>query len=266
MGLIMPLGRMTNPILLLTLVLLPFCANAKDKAKHKMALKDSLAAYWNFEQNPALGFEIWDQTHNGNHLRPQSLAASQPTLVPGKIDNGTQIINGAQLKLQSNSGISHQGNSFTVCGWFQPQLLTTPLPILGDTEGEWLVQMEVSGADHYLRFRIEPDGRDATINITDVPLIIGQWYFIAFGWYDHSGSFAWASVNLSDKVRTELSAPLVTTLNPPLFQGESVFDEIGIWRRALTAQEIREIYNDGDGFPFEEWDVVTPCREITCCD
>jgi hypothetical protein len=230
-----------------------------------MALKNQLPAYWDCEQDPALGFQIWDQSGNGNHLRPQPLAVSQPVLVTGKIGNGVQCSGGAQLKLQSNAGISHQGGPFTVSLWLQPTVLTTPLPILGDTEGEWLVQMEQSGGDHYLRVRIEPDGRDATVDVTSVPLVAGNWYHVCFGWYDDNGSFAWATVNLSERVRAALSGPLVTTLNPPLFQSAE-FDEVAIWRRSLTAKEIRTIYNHGDGLPFSEWDNIEPCRAIPCCD
>lgn len=253
--------------ILVFLLLSSFCLTAKDKPKHKMALKDDLAAYWNFEQDPDLGFSIWDQTHNGNHLITFStIHASQPSLAPGKIGNGIQCIDGAKLKLASNAGISHQGGPFTVSLWVQPKVLTTSLPILGDTEGEWLVQMEATGADHYLRVRIEPDGRDATINFTGVPLVAGEWYYVCFGWYDNNGSFAWASINVQPRMRTALTGPLITTLNPPLFQGDSVFDEIGIWRRTLTDQEIRAIYNHGDGLPFDDYDPLHPCREITCCD
>lgn len=256
---------MKAPTILLLLVL-PFCLSAKPKwkAKHNhMALKDDLRVYLNFEQDPVIFPPIWDQTGNGNHLNPSSGAV----LAEGKIGNAVNVAGTSRLFFSSNTGISYQNGAFTVAFWFKPAVLATPLIIAGDSDGEWIVQMELSGSGYYyLRCRISPDDFDAVCDVTDVPMVIGEWYFVTLGWYDDNGSYAWASVNLSPRVRTAAVGPLVPSTTPPVFRNQNTFDEAAIWRRFVSVSELQEIYNDGEGLPFEEWDLVSPCRKITCCD
>lgn len=138
--------------------------------------------------------------------------------------------------------------------------------ILGHPDGQWIVQMELSGGDYYLRIRIAPDDFDAQVNVTSVPMVIGEWYWVALGWYDDNGSYAWASVNLSERVRVAAVALPATITTSPIFWNPHVFDEAAIWRRALSDQELREIYNDGDGLAFEDYDKIVECEAIECCD
>src|SRR5687767_2780091 len=119
-------------------LLVALTLNAKDKP---MALKDGLVAMWNMGQDPAL-YEVWDQSHNGNHLTGVNFDPSEPAstrLVDGIVANGKRPLIGhkpipgkaiqlngtAILKLASNAGISHQQNSFTVGFWFKPLILDT---------------------------------------------------------------------------------------------------------------------------------------------
>lgn len=252
------------------LFLIVACIISADAKPHKntrkdhrnMALTKDLAAMWNMEQNPIL-FPVHDQSGNGNHLTGSAGAV----LVEGKINEGIELTGTSTLNLASNAGISHQGEAFTVGFWFKPLVLDSALAILGHPDGEWLVQMELSGSDFYLRVRIAPDGADTIMNVTDVPMVIGEWYWVAFGWYDDNGSYAWATVNLSERVRAALAGPLPAPLvTPPIFWNPHVFDDTAIWRRNVSANELREIYNGGKGLSFEEWDAPDVCDAITCCD
>lgn len=252
---------MKSPFIVFLIVVYSLCADARPHKQHKMAPKDELLAYWNMEQNPVL-FQIHDQSGNGNHLTGSAGAI----LTEGKIGNAVEVGGGSTLKLASNAGVSHQGGRFTVAFWFKPTVLTTPLPIAGDPEGQWIVQMEASGPNFFLRARINPDDIDATVDITAVPLVVGEWYWVALGWYDNNGSFAWATVNLSDRVRVAAAGPLAEPTNPPIFWNPNIFDEVAIWGRNVPADELRAIYNKAKGLPFEEWDAPDDCRKIDCCD
>lgn len=238
---------------------------AKEQPKHKMALPDNLAAYWNMAQNPAV-FPVHDQTGNGNNLT----GYNSPLLVDGNIGKGIQF-NGTNqfLSIASNSGFSHQGGEFTAFLWFMPLALAHQKVIATTTE--WGVQMILSGGNYYVSVDIENE----TVTVTDVPLVVGEWYFIALGYRAidiTDRSYVWASVNLSDRVR-EYQSGLTPAPGPFSIAGTAasgwisgVFDDAALFRRSLTAQEIRSIYKKGKGLPFEDYGSVTPCREITCCD
>lgn len=254
---------MRAPIILLVFIL-PFCLFAKPKHKpkyHKMALPDSLATYWNFEQNPTL-FTVHDQSGNGNHLT----GVASPTLTTGKIGQGIELDGIAQyLTMASSAGISHQGGEFTATMWIKPLTLRHFGPIASNTE--WGVGMRLVGANYYFDFSVEDEDL-----ISTVPLEVGHWYFVALGWYNTNGTFAWASVNLEERLRSEQASLTPVPGNPfqignaAAFPVSFVVDEFSIWRRNVPASELYEIYNNGNGLPFEEWAVPEDCKLIECCD
>lgn len=237
------------------------CLLAKDKPNHKMPLDDNLVAYWNMEQNPVL-FPLHDQTGRGNNLT----AAEGSSATVGKNGNAVNVGSSSRLFLAGSNDISHQGNSFTVAFWVKLSTLDEHTAIAGHPDGQWLVQLELNGADFYFRVRVNPDSEDYIMNVTEVPLVVGEWYWVALGWYDDNGSYAWATVNLSARVRTAAPGPLATPANLPVFWSVNVFDEAAIWRRSVSASELADIYNDGEGLPLDQWDEAKPCRKITCCD
>lgn len=254
---------MRAPIILLVFIL-PFCLFAKSKHKskyHKMALKDSLVAYWNMAQNPAL-FDVHDQSGNGNHLT----GVASPTLTTGKIGQAIALDGVAQyLTMASSAGISHQGGEFTVTMWIKPLALRHFGPIASNVE--WGVGMELVGSNYYFSISVE----DETV-VSTIPLEVGQWYFIALGWYSTNGTFAWASVNLEERLR-ELQSGLTPVPGSPFNIGNAAsfpvafaVDEFAIWRRNVPASELYEIYNNDNGLPFEEWAVPEDCKLIECCD
>lgn len=250
--------------IILLVFILPFClcAKPKEKAKHnQMALKDDLRAYWKMEQNPAL-FTVHDESGNGNHLT----GFNAPTLTTGKIGQGIEFDGVNQyLNLTSSSGISHQGNEFTVSVWVKPLALIHFGHIMSTTE--WGIGIRLVGANYYFNIAVEDEELTST-----VPLELGQWYFIALGWYDTNGVFAWASVNLEERLRVAQSAvtPSPNSAfnigNAGAFPVAFVVDEAAIWRRNVPAYELYQIFNDRDGLPFEEWGTAAPCKTIDCCD
>lgn len=250
---------------LFSLLTLALCITSfgKDKGKH-MALTDGLIAHWGFEHDPII-YGVWDNVPPHRNNLVASNFPSQPSpLVNGKLGKAIETDGGGMFSLPSSSaGVSHQGNPFTVAFWFKPTALNEGAVVA--VNNEWNVTTPQSAGSFY--FQIEIDGKQ--VPVTSVPLVVGEWYHVCFGWYDHNGSFVWAVVNLSDRVRGPhvLSGP---TLGPFLIGGGSapgVHDDFAIWRRALSAQEIRALYNHGKGLPFEEWDKATACPPaINCCD
>lgn len=248
---------------LLFLLALCVCAEAKPKHKHhNMALADNLVGYWKMEQNPEL-FSIHDQSGNGNHLTGHG----NPILVPGKVGQALQFDGVTQwLDMASNAGINHNGGEMTGMVWFKPLSLAHGKLLIGSVD--WGVTIVQNGANFYVHVGIEDGGFD----ITDVPLVVGEWYCLFFGWYESNGEFSWGSMNLSDRVR-EFRTPWGDPVGAFKIAGNSaggrlnaVIDDVAIWRRNVPARELYQLYNKGKGLPFEEWDEAADCGKIDCCD
>jgi hypothetical protein len=233
-------------------------------------LKDNLVAFWNMGQDPAL-YPIHDRSHNQNHLTGVNFSPDLTppgSLVDGKLGKAIEFDGISQyLTIASNAGFSHQGNPFTVLVWFKPVALAHQKIIATTTE--WGIQTVLSGGNFYINVAIE----DEEVTVTDVPLVVGEWYFIVLGYKDDPtpGPFIWASVNLSARV-TELQNGLTPSPGPFSMGGSAasgwisgVIDDTAFFRRELSATEIMQVYNGGDGLAFEQWDKVKPCRSITCC-
>lgn len=246
-------------ILFFLLMLLAFGATAKPNKR--MALKDNLAAYWSMSQNPIL-FPVHDQSGNGNHLT----GFNGPSLTTGKLGQAIEF-NGVNqyLAIESNSGFSHQGNDFTAFVWFKPLTLVDGAVVATSTE--WGIGVKLSGGNFYVNGAIE----DEDMTVTDVPLEVGNWYFIVLG-YNSSDGYVWASVNASPRVQ-ELQNGLTPSPSGFSMAGSAfigwahcVIDDSAMFRRLLSADEILAIYNKGKGLPFEDWDAPDNCRKINCCD
>lgn len=238
-----------------------------------MALKDSLLAHWAFEADPNL-VPVHDLSGNNNHLfytpsAPTPSGQHIPFLTPGIIGNGVHNQSPYDA-LITQSEATHGGQPFTVAFWYKPVTLVNVAggAIIFD-KLEYTVRIRVS-TFFYIQVEFEPDSQFLSVN---VPLEIGQWYFITFGYYTDNGSYLWASVNLSERLRV-LKTPLASFPATSWIVGSSdtggdvrgVYDEAAVWSRNVSANELRQIYNKGKGLAFEDWDKVPSCKTVECCD
>lgn len=243
------------------------------KPRKHMALKDDLVAYWNFEQDPAV-FRVHDQSGHGNHLiynpsAPASASQNVPILGPGIQGNGILIQSPYDTLISDNLN-SHNGQPFTVAFWYKPTtLVSVPGGAVIFTTSECTVRIRIS-TFFYFQIEFEPDGEFLSVN---VPLEVGQWYFITFGYYTDNGSYLWASVNLSDRLRVAKSVltpfPASNWIVGSSDTGgdvRGVYDEMGQWSRNVTARELRQLYNKGDGLTFEDFAEQPACPTIECCN
>lgn len=254
------------------------CLLAKDKPKHKMALKDNLVAAWLFEHDPLTIPEVFDASHSGNNLRAVGYNVVGDYVVPGKVGNAVSTDGGTFFSLPSSgpvttpgqprrTGVSHQGGEFTVAFWFQPTELNQGAVLA--VNNEWSISTPYNSPDFYFEIGIGV----RLLPVPAVPLVVGEWYLVMFGQSEPEAALShiWAGVWTTGQTAGVKSLEPMngSNIGPFLIGGGSgpgLLDDFFIWRRALTDAERNEIWNDGDGLAFEEWDAVTPCREITCCD
>lgn len=220
-----------------------------------MALKDDIATYWGFEHSPQLYPQVFDQTFNGNDLSPNNFVVGGTGVVPARVGNGIETDGSQGFGLvPSYSGLSHQGSDFTVFMWFKPSSLVFTATLVAGNE--WSVVLDTV-------FKVTIDGKELVL---PTALEVNQWYFIAFGWNSGPPGFLWATVNLADGVQEPRSA--ITQSLGSFIMGNNtlgVFDDTAIFRRSLSDEELSQIYNDGDGLPFSEWEEAE-CGAIECCD
>lgn len=246
-----------------------FTLTAKDKEKHKMALKDSsLVAMWQFKDDPAL-YPVWDSAWP--HANTMQAVGFDPALTPpgslvdAKVGKGILVDGGQFFRIAAGSaGVSHQGNPFTVPLWFKPTQLNQGAQLIANNE--WSIVTALDTGVFY--FELTIDGK--ILPVTNVPLVVGKFYFLAFG-YREEGTISevWASVNLSERVTSAhtLGGPSISAFLVGGGGAPGIHDDMAIFRRTLSANELKTLYNGGNGLPFDEWDAAPkPCRSITCCD
>lgn len=244
------------------------CAEAKSKSKHKhMALKDDLVLHLNFQQNPFLFPPLWDQSLNENHFRPNNFTVDSQGITTGKLGDAL-LFNGGNQSLtliKSYTRISHEGNSFTVGFWIKFVSFSDGASIV--VGPEWSVTLLEISPDFFLTATI--DSKGMTVN---VPLVLGRWYYVVFGYEAEGGGRIFAGLNPGepDAVGVHNLHTMSGALNGSFVIGGNgsymVLDEFSIWRRNLSDVELYTLYNKGNGLAFLEWDKVRVCKEIKCCD
>lgn len=252
-------------ITLLLIALLCYPVEAKPKHK-KMALKNSLVAHWGFKDDPAL-YPVWDNAwpHNNTMQAVGFDPALTPpgSLVTGRVGKAIEVDGGQFFRIaDGNAGVSHQGNPFTVAFLFQPSALNQGAVIAANNE--WSISTPLNSG--IFSFEIIIDGK--TLPVTGAPLVVGQYYFLAFG-YREDANEVWASVNLGERVTSAhtLGGPSISAFLISGGGAPGIHDDWAIWRREVSAAELSQIYNDGDGLEFAEWDKAAKvCETIPCCD
>lgn len=105
-------------------------------------------------------------------------------------------------------------------------------------------------------------GGGLTHNLTTIQ--DGVWYFLVI---THDVATSTARIFINGVVVEGTVGPAAATGSFNLGSGiDAYLDEFGIWDRILTAEEINELYNGGDGTTYAEFSATHACRELECCD
>lgn len=229
-----------------------------------MALTDNLEAYWKFDESSGNAI---DSTANNNDLTNNNTV----TYVAAKINNGADL-ESASSQYFSIADASQTGLDFsdalTFAGWVKYESIALD-------DSPFIFKREAAGNqrayDFYsnttsLNFDSYTDGSTLGCNETVawVPLT-GTFYHVAV---TKSGTTVKFYVNASQQ-GTDQAGSNATIFNassafelgsflanPSYFDG--IMDEWGCWSRALSATEISELYNGGNGlsYPFSSGETV----------
>jgi hypothetical protein len=149
--------------------------------------------------------------------------------------------------------------SFTFAFWVKVTAASDSIIILKlGASIEYLIGHSSSG----IGFRMTVDGGTQYVSV-GTPATLGTWYHVV-AWFDSSDGKMRLRINDAATYVSSVSVTLIApgtgslgiganpggTANNP-FTG--VIDEIGFWKRVLTAVEITALYNGGAGLPLSSF-------------
>lgn len=216
-------------------------------------LLNNLVSYWKLDETTGNRLD----SKGTNHLTP----TNAPVGAAGKIGNGCDFDSSSSQYL-SHPDLNPLGNEdFTYTFWFKLESLIGLNTLIGKDHSSgrhYILQAEETGS--VLRFTCNLWG--GQVVASPGPLSLNTWYFAVL-WVDKTAM----SVNLQVNNGTIVSN-LISVYTPPAgnvaldigrreypgFENyfDGLIDEVGLWRRVLTAQERTDLYNSGNGrtYPF----------------
>lgn len=223
------------------------------------SLLTSLISYWTLEE--ASGTRVDSVVASGNDLTDNNTATQNP----GKVGNAAQFTsaNSESLTRNDNASLSTGDIDFTVAAWVYLDSKAARQTIAtkggGGAPGsdEWVLDY-LNSSDRFRFFTGGASYKIATANNLGSPST-ATWYFIV-AWHDAAADTVNIQVNdgTVNSTATTGVAPSDTTQQFKIGQyGASFYmdgrvDEIGFWKRVLTAAERTALYNSGNGrtYPF----------------
>jgi len=209
-------------------------------------LTDGLLAYWKLDNNNWL-----DSSNNGNTLTNN-----------GNVTVGTGKINGDAVFNESNSltndSLAIPNSAFSISTWVKSSTYIDGSVIAG----QWSYlnnpaqQVAINCNFGYINALWSTDGTSLTDRwVTDIPLPYDDiWHHVVLTFDGTTERIYWDGVDFGSFVPNGLSYQTsgfgIGNGNNGYFDGE--IDECGVWGRALTQSEIKQLYNSGSGitYPF----------------
>lgn len=203
-------------------------------------LLDGLVSWWSLDE--ASGTRV--DSHGSNNLTDNNTVGS----ATGKISTAASFVQANSEYLSGTASLP--GGSFSFAAWVQPTS--------GGVAFYPYFEIDASGdACDVFAFQSKWQCRTQGNTILDsgVATSAGVWAFVVFG---HDGSTAFISVNGGAK--STLSNGALTfaatenfNIGKQLNAGnyfDGLVDEAALWNRELTAAEITELYNSGNGIGY----------------
>lgn len=219
-----------------------------------MALTDNLEAY--------LELSDLNDAHGANHLTNNNAA----TFVAGHVGNAVQLVRASEqsLNVADNPPLSAGNIDWSAAAWVKlaskpagPMTVIAKYLTAGNNRE---YQLFWNNSDDRFHFNLSRDG--TVTNLTPLTATsfgapaLDTWYFIVI-WHD--------SVN--DTINIQINNGAIDSVaNVGGFDGASPFeigchssgadlwdgliDQVGLWKRVLTAQERTDLYNSGAGLSY----------------
>ena len=228
-------------------------------------LDTSLTTYWQLEEASGTRLDQLSGCGGGGCDLTDNNTVTQES--PGKIGDAASfaLVTSEYFTRADHADVSTGDIDFTVAAWVlldsKPATIMTIMTRgdldTGGTDIEYVLNW-VTGTD---RFRFEVRNTEAATASAFGAPSLATWYFVV-GWHDAAGNTVNIQVNNTTAVSTATGGA-VSDLAEALYIGaqngsvsgtirfwDGDMDEIGFWKRVLTAQERTDLYNGGTGSQF----------------
>lgn len=225
-------------------------------------LFNNLISYWTLDE--ASGTRV--DSHGSNDLSDNNTVGS----AAGIINNGADFVaaNSEYLSHVSNASLQMSGNTdFTITAWVNMSTLPPPGGAFSfvtkdddaaSSRDYTLACIRGSGWCFFIK------GGGTYIASEGAPAAsTGAWHFLV-AWYDSSNGQVHLRVDdtttfdsVAGATGTDVSAAEfrigASEYSGFEYYADAVIDEVGIWKRKLTSQEITDLYNSGAGLPYSSF-------------
>ncbi len=229
----------------------------------RSTLLNGLISWWELDESSGIRHD----RHGTNHLTDNNTVA-QAAGVSG-VGNAALFTaaNSENLSIADNAGLSINDCPFSVCAWCYLDSKPTISTILakrydGAYDGEFSL-VHAQASDRFLFWL--PNGPSSATDVVANSLgspSLAAWYLVV-AWYDAAASTINIQVNNGTVDSAAKTGTLRDSAGPFRIGGQqnsptSFFDgriaRVGVWRRALTAPERAELWNNGAGisYPFAQ--------------
>lgn len=211
-----------------------------------MALADNLISYWSLEE--ASGTRA--DAHGTNDLTDNNTVAG----ATGKVGTAAdfEADNSEYLSRADNADLSTGDIDYTVAAWVYLESKGASRSFVSK-ENEFALWYD-SGGDSLAFSTVNAGGSSAQAQTGGSPST-ATWYYVV-GVHDSVNNLTKISVNGGAFATQSFSAGSSDTGNP-FYVGrfdffgakymDGLIDEVGFWKRCLTADEVTELYNGGSG-------------------
>lgn len=229
-----------------------------------LSLKSNLISWWALDESSG----TFNDSHGTNHTTTRSSVGS----VTGKVGNAADFTGstGSYAEVTSNSSLQTGDIAFTVCCWVKMDTVGAyRLFVCKDGSGsrEWQLNYdratEPTNPDRF-RFSVYR-ATDADVRLSATSFgapSTGVWYFLC-AWHDPTIDTMYIQVNNGTVDSRSVGGSMQAAGSQPFSFGrygsgafgiahDGQVDEVGFWKRLLTADERTFLYNSGNGRAYSE--------------
>jgi hypothetical protein len=217
-----------------------------------MALETNLVSYWKFDSDATDSVGTNDGTVTG------------ATNTTGKIGNGYSF-NGSSDYITTSSFDLTENSSFSISVWVKLNSITNRMIFVGAQDapisnGGIYFGKPAGGGYEFRTYDGSSDGLYSTLGLS---WSTDTWYHVV-GTCDGSGTgvykFYRNGILIATSGTVEIDTgsdalaigSLISSGTTPGLYTDGVIDEVGLWNRALTAQEVSDLYSQGRGTTYDE--------------
>jgi len=225
-----------------------------------MALTDDILAYWNLNDNGSSGVSLVDDTGNGNTLTNNNGVTLGTGIIAGDAVFNPSLSNSLTTPITI-------GSDFSISAWVNITAFDGGVSVTGSSNDA--NAPSIVAASNVTYFFYGNNGGDCNSSINAPPLTIGTWHNIVGTISSSTSICRWYldSVLISQDTFTGLGNFTEIQIGAYLARSIGTFngqvDEVGVWNRALSPNEVYNLYYNGTGntYPFTKPVIERPLTD-----